>query len=324
MKIVYLAAGAADMFCGSCLHDNTLAAALIQAGHDVLLVPTYTPLRTDETDVSMRRVFFGGINVYLQQKSALFRHTPWPLDAVLDQPELIRLATRMGPAVDPEKLGDLTVSMLHGETGRQKKELDKLILWLQEEARPQVVHLSNAMLLGMARRIRALGVPVVCTLSGEDIFLEKLREPFYSQARQALRERAAEVDLFVALNHYYADMMADYLSVPRSRIEVIPHGLNLAGHAPRKPSLAFPASIDATAPAERPRRTIGYLARICADKGLHLLIEALEQLHGDASSPALTLKVAGYLARRTKSISRPSRSARPPGPSRIASSMSAR
>ena len=65
------------MYCGSCLHDNTLAAGLLELGEDVLLVPTYTPIRTDETDVSQRRLFFGGINVYLQQKSALFRHTPW-------------------------------------------------------------------------------------------------------------------------------------------------------------------------------------------------------------------------------------------------------
>src|SRR5271155_218426 len=127
MKIVYLAAGAANMLCGSCLHDNTLAAALLEAGHDTLLVPTYTPIRTDEEDVSLPRVFFGGINVYLQQKLPLFRHPPWMFDALLDQPDLIRFATRIGPSVDAEKLGDLAVSMLEGEHGHQRKELDKLV-----------------------------------------------------------------------------------------------------------------------------------------------------------------------------------------------------
>src|SRR5437762_1513939 len=80
MKIVYITAGAAGMYCGSCMHDNTLVAALHQLGHDAILLPTYTPLRTDEEDISQQRVFFGGINVYLQQKSGLFRHTPWFLD----------------------------------------------------------------------------------------------------------------------------------------------------------------------------------------------------------------------------------------------------
>src|SRR2546427_5848986 len=84
MKIVYLAAGAANMYCGTCLHDNTLATALRAAGEDVILAPTYTPLRTDEENISDGHVFFGGINVYLQQKSALFRHSPWFLDALLD------------------------------------------------------------------------------------------------------------------------------------------------------------------------------------------------------------------------------------------------
>ena len=57
MKIAYIAAGAAGMYCGTCIHDNTLAAALQRTGHDVALIPTYTPIRTDETDVSIDRVF---------------------------------------------------------------------------------------------------------------------------------------------------------------------------------------------------------------------------------------------------------------------------
>ena len=117
MKIAYLAAGSAGMYCGSCLHDNTLAAALIQLGEDVVLVPIYTPIRTDERDVSQRRVFIGGINAYLQQKIRLFRHTPAWLDRIWDHPALLRLLAGQGASVDPEKLGGMTVSMLQGELG---------------------------------------------------------------------------------------------------------------------------------------------------------------------------------------------------------------
>ena len=284
MKIVYLAAGAAGMYCGSCLHDNTLAAALRALGGDVLLVPTYTPLRTDEENQSEHRVFYGGINVYLQQKSSLFRHTPWLLDRLLDSPALIDWVTRGAASTEAEKLGDLTVSMLHGEEGLQRKELEKLIYWLRSEAQPDVVHLSNAMLMGMAREIRReLRVPVVCTLSGEDIFLEKLSEPHYSAARQALRERAADVDAFVSLNAYYADFMADYLSVPREKIHVIPHGLKLAGHSQRPPRKS-------DAPL-----TLGYFARVCPDKGFHLLVEAFRLLSGHPELPTLRMRAAGYL-----------------------------
>jgi glycosyltransferase involved in cell wall biosynthesis len=282
MKIVYMAAGAGGMYCGSCLHDNTLAAALQALGEDMLLVPTYTPLRTDEDNVSDSHLFFGGINVYLQQHSALFRHTPWFVDAMLDRPRVIDWATRGGPSVEAEKLGDLTVSMLAGEHGRQRKELQKLVHWLAREARPDVVHLSNAMLIGMAREIKKLNVPVVCTLSGEDLFLEKLVEPFYGQARAILRERAGEIDAFVSLNNYYADFMADYLSVPRDRIRVIPHGLNLSGHGTRHRQNGAPL-------------TIGYLARICADKGLHNLLAAVEILQADRTLPPFRVRAGGYL-----------------------------
>jgi glycosyltransferase involved in cell wall biosynthesis len=282
MKIVYLAAGAAGMYCGSCLHDNTLAAALARLGEDVLLVPTYTPLRTDEDSMSDSHLFFGGINVYLQQHSSIFRHTPWFLDSLLDHPGIISFLTRGGPKVEAEKLGGLTVSMLEGEHGRQRKEVRKLVRWIEREAKPDVVHLSNAMLIGVAAEIQKLGIPVVTTLSGEDIFLEKIPEPHYSQARGVLRERAARLDGFVALNRYYADYMANYLDVPRERMHVIPHGLNLAGHGERPSELRAP-------------QTIGYFARVCPDKGLHNLIDAAERLLADSELPPFRIRAAGYL-----------------------------
>jgi glycosyltransferase involved in cell wall biosynthesis len=285
MKIVYLAAGAADMYCGSCLHDNTLAAELLAQGQDILLVPTYTPVRTDEPNVTQPTLFYGGINVFLQQIAPLFRHTPWSLDRLWNSPAVVGWLAKQGTATSPEKLGALTVSMLQGEEGNQAKELDKLLHWLVNHARPDLVHLSNVMLTGMARQIRQrLGVPVVSTLSGEDVFLEKLAEPHYSQAREVLRERARDVDAFVALNRYYADFMSDYLQVDPARVHVIPHGLNLTGHALRQPPRAESV-------------TIGFFARICHDKGLHLLAQAFELLSQQSDLPPLRLRAAGYLGR---------------------------
>ena len=285
MRIVHLIAGAGDMYCGSCLHGNRLAAALRSCGADVLLAPLYTPIRTDEADVSIRRVAFGGINVFLQQRWPLLRHIPASLTRLLDHPRLLRWVTRRGTRTRAETLGSLTVSVLRGEDGRQYRELDKLIDWLQRDVQPQLIHLSNVMLAGMARRLsQRLDVPVVCTLSGEDIFLEKLPEPHYGEARAALRDRCGDLAALIAMNRYYADFMADYLSVPTDRVHVIPPGLNLAGH-----------------PAEPPMRptggppTIGYLARICPEKGLHLLAESFVLLAADPQLPTVRLHAAGYL-----------------------------
>jgi glycosyltransferase involved in cell wall biosynthesis len=284
MRIAYIAAGAAGMYCGSCLHDNTLAAALLNLGEDVILVPTYTPLRTDEENVSIDRVFFGGINVYLQQKIALFRRTPWWLDRLFDHPALLERATRGAGSVDPRQLGDMTVSMLRGKEGNQRKELEKLVHWLLTEINPDIVHLSNSLQIGMARLLREkCGPPVVCQLSGEDLFLEKLPPPYHDEARAILRDRAGDADAFVATNRYYADHMSNYLAVDRRRMHVIPHGVLLEGHGRRVEKRA-----------DEPR-VVGYFARICADKGIHLLVEACERLAMRDEIPPFVLRAAGYL-----------------------------
>src|SRR5205823_4515512 len=145
MRIAYITAGAAGMFCGSCMHDNTLVSALTAAGHDALLIPTYTPIRTDENDVSQSRVFFGGINVYLQEKFSLFRHTPRWLDRVFDANWLLRWVSRFAANTQAHQLGDLTISMLQGELGHQSKEIDKLVDWLATEVKPEVVNLTNVL-----------------------------------------------------------------------------------------------------------------------------------------------------------------------------------
>jgi glycosyltransferase involved in cell wall biosynthesis len=274
------------MYCGSCLYGNTLAAAIQKLGEEAILAPMYTPIRTDEKNVSIGRVVFGGINVYLQEHFALFRHTPWFLDRLFDRPELLRWATRRSSSVRAEHLGAITVSMLEGEEGRQRKEVQKLVRWLERDVRPDLVHLNNVMLIGSAREIQhRLGVPVVCTLSGEDIFLEKLVEPYCTFARRIIRRRAAELPAFVAMNRYFADFMAEYLAVPRDRIEVIPPGLNLDGHGTGKVDNGLP----------KQRITIGYLARVCPEKGLHQLAEALKIIADDKSLPAVRVKAAGYM-----------------------------
>ena len=277
------------MYCGGCLHGNTLVAALRHAGEDAMLLPVYTPLRTDEPSQAMPRVFFGGLNVYLQQKSALFRYMPGFVHRLLDHPALLRAAGRAAGSTRPEQLGALTVSMLRGEPGSQGRELDALLDWLAD-FKPDVVHLFSVLLAGMARPIAArLGVPVVCTLAGEDLFLEQLPPPHYAQARDALGERCADLAALIAMNRYFADFMADYLPVPRSRIHVIPPGLNLDGHA-------RPGDLIARADDPRRTRTIGYLARIAPEKGLHLLAAAFARLATDPQLPPLRLRAAGYLA----------------------------
>ena len=139
MNVSILAAGAAGMYCGSCMRDNALAAALMRMGHQVSLIPLYTPLRTEPQSVAHDEVFFGGVNVYLQHASGVFRKTPRALDWLLDRAWLLKLAGSYGADTPPEQLVGLTLAILQGEEGPAVKELRRLLAFLKETAKPQVV-----------------------------------------------------------------------------------------------------------------------------------------------------------------------------------------
>ena len=134
MRITYIAAGAAGSYCGACARDVALCRGLIARGHDVLLVPLYTPLRSDLPMPRVERVFYGGINAWLQDRSGLFRKTPRFVDWIFDRPWLLNLVARAAIETRPEELGAMTVSVLRGAEGPQRKELEKLVAFLEEKA----------------------------------------------------------------------------------------------------------------------------------------------------------------------------------------------
>jgi glycosyltransferase involved in cell wall biosynthesis len=286
VKIAILAAGAGGMYCGSCMRDNTLASALLRRGHEVTLIPLYTPLRTDTPSVAIKEVFYGGVNVYLQHATRLFRKTPRLVDWLLDSKWLVAFAGRLGASASPSHLGALTVDILRGEEGPAVKELRRLLDYLLKEVHPEVVSLPNLMFVGLARLFgRELGLPVVCELTGEDMFLDVLEEQYKTQARDIIRQRAADVSRFVATSSYYAQRMSDYLGIARDRIDVVYSGL---------PS-DYLQKIVPPPPRQRPP-TVGYLARVCPEKGLERLVDAMLLLHQMPGMEQVRLQVAGYLS----------------------------
>jgi len=270
MRIVHITAGAGGRICGSCLHDNALVRALVARGRDAILVPAFVPTTTDEENVAIDHVVMGGVNVWLQEHVPLLRYTPGFLDRPLDSQRLLGwLSSRTGSA-RPADLGPLTVSTLEGEHGRQRKEVRKLGRWLASEQQPAVVHLANVLLTGLASEIRrATGAKIVASLSGEDVFIDQLPEPHRSRVWELLRVRAAEVDHFVAFNHFFADFMTERMGLASSQVSVVPHGVDLTVFPPEPPDLI------ARRKTRGGRLVVGYLARACPEKGLDCLVRAL-------------------------------------------------
>lgn len=281
MNIVQITPGAGGMFCGGCLRDNALVAALRQAGHHVLMVPLYLPITLDEPDESAGTpVFYSGINVYLEQKSALFRRLPaWMLKPFSTRAAL-RWASGRAATTRAADAGELTLSMLRGEEGHQARELDALITWLKTQPKPDVLCLSNALLAGMARQFKAeLNAPVTCLLTGEDMFLDALPDGLRETAWQTLSERCRDVDLFLAPTRYFGDLMQRRLALRPEQVRLVPSGIRLAGfEVPR---------------GEARPPTLGYFARMCREKGLDTLVEAYLLLKRRDKARELRLHVGG-------------------------------
>ena len=272
------------MYCGSCLRDNAMATELIARGHDVMLLPVYTPTFTDEPNVSRDHVVLGGISAYLEQYVPLFRKTPRWLDRLWDSKTVLSLASRRSISTNPQMLGEMTVSVLKGENGFQRKEIDKLLEWLQHETPPDVINLPYTLLLGLAKPLKqAMDVPIVCTLQGEDLFLDGLQEPYRREALNLIREQIEHVDSFLSISDYYARFMPGYLGIPAEKIRVVPLGINPHGFELRERNRSAPF-------------TIGFLGRVAPEKGLHTLAEAYRILRKSGDLPEARLEAAGYMA----------------------------
>ena len=272
------------MYCGSCLRDNAMATELMARGHDVLLLPVYTPTFTDEPNVSRDHIVLGGISAYLEQYVPFFRKSPGWLDRLWDSKTVLSLASRKSISTNPQMLGEMTVSVLKGEDGFQRKEIEKLIEWLKHEDTPDIINLPYTLLIGLAAPLKeALNRPIVCTLQGEDLFLDNLQEPYRTQALDLIRRQIDNVDLFLSVSEFYADFMPGYLGIPAEKIRVVPLGINPQGFELRKQK------------SDRPF-TVGFLARVAPEKGLHLLAEAYRILRQSGDLPEARFEVAGYMA----------------------------
>ncbi len=291
MKIIYIASGAANMYCGSCMHDNALAAGMKAAGEDVSLFPLYTPMRLDEESVGERQIFYGGIKAYLMQKYLRPFLGRDLLLRVAGSQAILRLMPHfdIGSAVDPVANAELTISMLKGEDGNQRELLQELVQWIKSTYQPDVIHVTNALLIGVVRELkRSLQIPITCGLHGEDIFLEGMPQPYQDEALELIRERSYDVDRFLAISSYYAEMFSNWVGLDQSKIEVVWPGIALKDYRDIPPE---------TTPHPL---TIGFLARFVPEKGLHLLVDAFIRLYRSGEFPNLQLVAGGYVSHAYK------------------------
>lgn len=254
--------------------------ALRARGHDAMIVPLYLPLVTDGDEANPEQsVRVGGISLFLQQKFSWFRFIPRWMHRMLDRPELLRWASRRMGLTGARDLGEMTVGSLLGEKSPQWAEWGKLVAWVKNECQPDVVVLSNSLLCGLAPALSRLGLPVVCSLQGEDAFLDTLIEPYRTRAWELLREAARFLTRFIAPSQFYADLMSRRMGAEMTKMSVIFNGLNFDTYAAER--------------REPEKPTIGYLARMIHGKGLTTLIDAFIRIANRNQVPEARLRIAG-------------------------------
>jgi glycosyltransferase involved in cell wall biosynthesis len=262
MKIIHIIPGSGGSFyCGNCLRDSKYFDTLRKMGHDVIKVPMYLPIFADEHDLNEVPVFYGAISIYLKQLYPIFRKAPVWFDKLLNSKPMLKLAATMAGSTRAKGLEEMTISMLEGEKGHQHEELEHMINWMKDHYQPDVVHLSNALLLGLARSIKEkLDVPVVCTLQDEDVWVDVMSDRSRSIVWKLMEENAAYVDRFISVSRYFAGVATEKMNVPPEKIEVIHIGVN-------------PEDYDYVNSADKPRN-IGYISRTCHENGLDILVDA--------------------------------------------------
>lgn len=281
MRVLHLTPGTGNFHCGSCLRDNALIKALRVRGHDAIMSPLYLPLVTDREEASPDQpIRVGGISLYFQQKMPWFHRLPRFVHRWLNRPSLLKFAAKGMGMTSAKMLGEMTVGSLKGREGKQWGEWHQLINWIKQEAKPDVVSLSNSLLSGLAPALaEEVGVPVLVSLQGEDSFLDTLIEPWRSEAWEAMQTNARSVSRFIAPSAFYQRLMAERLGVPLEKIAVLPNGLDLT---------PFPV-----AEADPNWPTIGYLARMIHGKGLGTLVDAFIELTRRKSLPRVRLRIGG-------------------------------
>jgi glycosyltransferase involved in cell wall biosynthesis len=282
MKIVNIVPGFGGTFyCGNCLRDSGYTKSLIKLGHNAIMLPIYLPLNFNhDVEQSETPIFYGAVSIYMRQNFRLFKNMPKWMERFFNSKWMLRYAAKKAGSTRTEGLEEMTISMLNGAEGRQKDELQELIDFLKNHEKPDVVHLSNALLLGLAKEIRTqLKIPVVCSLQDEDVWVDAMNEHYQKKTWDLMSKKAEDIDAFIAVSQYYADEMKRKMNIPDTKMNVIYIGIDKEIYHFSEPVFNPPV--------------IGFLSRMYHEHGFGLLIDAFIKLKENEQFKDVKLKVTG-------------------------------
>jgi len=284
MKIVYLITGSGGSFyCANCYRDMLYFRAIKKVPSTTArAIPLYLPPDRDinSEDAFDHNVFFGAISLYMREKIGFLRNMPDFLEKFFDSKLFLKLAARMAGTTRTEGLEDLTLNMIEGDNAFRPNEMNRLVKYLNKDRKPDVIHLSNALILGLARQLKKrMDVKIVCSLLNEDDWIDEMKEPYKSRVWSMIAAESKWVDSFITPSRYYKDLFIDKTEVKGDNIHVVPLGFD--------PPLNVTSEVLSRPPA------IGYFCRISYHNGFDKLVDAFIQIRKNNIIPGLTLNVCG-------------------------------
>ena len=283
MKVTYLVPGSGDSFyCGNCHRDRLYVSSIRGIkGVQISAIPLYLPpIGEDFGDEFEKPVFFGAVSMYLREKVKMFEHLPSFMDKVLDAPPLLRYAAKKAGTTRPEGFEETTLNMIRGNVPSRKKEVLRLSNHMSKNGKPDIIHLSNALIMGLASQLRdAVGSKIICSLQNEDDWIEEMIEPYRSKAWTLIGKESKNVDMFICPSNYYKDLIIKKTGIKKDKIHVVPSGLeeNVLSNISRKNHV----------PA------IGFYSRLSYQNGLDKLIDAYILIVKGGKFPSLQLHLCG-------------------------------
>jgi glycosyltransferase involved in cell wall biosynthesis len=250
-------------------------------GMEAAAVPLYLPPEKVYIESGFdTNVFFGAISLYIREKVHFLSNMPAFLDKILDSAPMLKIAAGMAGTTRTEGLEDITLNMINSHNSSREKEVKRLVKYLVRNGKPDVIHLSNALIIGLARQIKQLmDVRIVCSLQNEDDWLNDMAEPFQSMAWKMIAEESGNIDAFISPSVYYKDFFAGKAGFPGDKIHVVPSGIDLTDVGESTKAEGLPA--------------IGFFSRVSYHNGFDKLADAFIMLKNEKEFSGLMLHVCG-------------------------------
>jgi glycosyltransferase involved in cell wall biosynthesis len=283
MKIVYLITGSGGSFyCANCYRDMICLRAIRKVeGITASAIPLYLPPDINKTESGLdKNVFFGAISLYLREKVSFLKNMPGFMDKILDSPPMLRMAASRAGTTKSEGLEEMTLSMIMGDNAFPEKEIDRLVNYLTANGNPDIIHLSNALVIGLARHLKKkLNVKIVCSLLNEDDWIDEMAEPYQTNAWKMIAREACNIDVFVTPSLYYRDHFISKTGLSDRNFHIVPLALDHISYKVLPKKNNYPA--------------LGYFCRISSPNGFDKLVDAFILLKQQNRLPGLTLHVSG-------------------------------